>query len=155
MKKILASLLPLLFLPSMCWAVEATALTGTCYDVDPYNKVVKCYYESSTSVTSATDVVFGINVPSSVGEIVTAFFVSSSTDCDIHFSEKDEQGINSMYTVASAQEIDLWDLVNFDGAFYRNQDTTPVATLYMTVANDDAVNATGAWKAYITFKPQQ
>lgn len=145
----------LLLIPSICSAAAATALTGTCYNADPYGRVVKCYYESSTSITSATDVVFAINVPSSVGEIVTAFFVSASTDCDIFFSEKDEQVVGSIYTAASAQEINLWDLVKFDGAFYRNQDTTSAATLYMTVANDDAVNETGAWKAYVTFKPQQ
>jgi hypothetical protein len=106
---------------------------------------VKIYrYESTTNVVAGGSTVFSIAVPKFHGHVIGGRFESSSTDCDVHLSESDSQGIKSTQTVWAMEQVNLGETSYPDSSpYFHNMDSPNELILYFTVAPD--VLDTGNW----------
>jgi hypothetical protein len=101
------------------------------------------YIITLPSVAVSTTTVFKIPTLKTAGQIDEWHFASLSTDCDIWISGLDAQAA-TVAPVLYVTGIDLAAGLEIKDRDYVNMDTVQIKFQYLTVKNDDAVNATGA-----------
>ena len=143
MKK-LVLVLVIMFMATFAYATDPT--TTTIKEVGAGGQYAKYIYTLPTVTSGDGDTVFRIDTRGFMGTIHEVFFESASTDCDIWISEDTAMKYYSDLTIIHITTINLGTKIELSAPiYYVNQDgSTEDKYLYLTVDNQDAVNATGA-----------
>jgi len=128
---------------------DTIAITGTAASVSDSTRVKRYVYALSTVAAEGTQE-FSINVPWFYGRILGwTVEPGASTDADVWVSEVTGAAITDATTRLAREGINLgYSFVLPAPEYYVAVDRT----LFVTVKNDDTVNATGTSYLFITFQ---